>query len=321
MRKNNSWLKYVIIGCFIVALPLFGGAFPSLIHSAVFAGVYTILCLGLNLIFGQAGQLTLSTAAFYGIGAYSSVLLVRFAGVPVFVGIICGTIIAGLIGYLLAAPILRLGQFYLTIATMAFAKIVENVLTQEVEITGGPTGIVLIPKPSVAGFTFENPTSYYYLVWGIAIIVFLISRNIVNSKVGRGLRALATSETGASSMGVHTYRYKNMMFSFGALFAGLAGALYAHFIGYISPDTFTVRLSISVLVMVAIGGKGNLWGGVFGAIFIAVFVPLFGNLEQVSNLLYGGLLLIILMFLPGGLSSLFPLLLQKIKGPERIQRL
>jgi branched-chain amino acid transport system permease protein len=301
----NKYLRFgglALLGLVVLTLPGFVRA-SYLLRSAVLAGIYTTLCLGLSLIFGQAGQLSLAHAAFYGIGAYTSALLAKSLGVPVLIGIAAGTVLAGIVGYLLAAPILRLSQFYLAIATLAFGKIMESVFIQEVEITGGATGIALIPKPEIAGFAFDSPRKYYYLVWFVAAVCLLLSHNIARSKIGRALRALSSTESGARVMGIDTTHYKTLMFLIGAMFAGLAGGLYAHFMGFIGPDSFSSRLSVLVLVMVAVGGKDSIWGAVLGAIFTASVPSLLGRYERYAGLLYGASLLAIFMFAPGGVTG------------------
>lgn len=294
--------------------------FPILISNIFYVnlmiliGIYMILTLGLSLIFGYAGQLSLTQAAFYGIGAYTSAILTTNLHLPVWIGLVAAAIVTGIFAYLLGAPILRLKHYYLAMASLAFGEIMVVLATQQQDLTGGSAGIASIPAPSVGGFQLDTPSRYYYLVWVIAILVLVFSQNIVSSKIGRALQAISASEEGAAAMGVNVAKYKVLMFTLSGIYAGIAGSLYVHYVTYVNPDSFTVSLSILLLIMVAVGGAQSLWGAVLGAVFITILPPLVGMYQRYNMLIYGVLLLAVLMFLPGGLAGGISALLKKVTG-------
>lgn len=278
---------------------------PFVLTLLVFVGIYIIVCTGLSLIFGYAGQLSLTQAAFYGIGAYSSAILTTRYGAPFWVGLGAACALPGLVAWALGAPILRLRHFYLAMATLAFSEIMAVLFIQEVNITGGPTGITHIPAPTILGFKVDTTAEFYYLVWVLCVAVVAFSYNLVRSKYGRALRAIAENEVAASAMGVDVPAMMSLMFVLSAVFAGLAGSLYAHYVTFVSPDTFSVALSIMLVIMVAVGGVNSLWGAVLGAVFITVLPSMLGGYRQYAMLVYGLVLVLALMFMPNGIAGIF----------------
>lgn len=296
------WLPLIYI-VIVAALPLLIGGSKNLLNLAVMVGIYYTVCIGLSLIFGIGGQLSLAQAAFYGIGAYTSALLTTKLGVPVLLGFAAAAVMAGLIGWVLAAPILRLRTIYLAMATLAFGEILITLVRENGEITGGSTGIVNLPVPAVGPFVFSSSTRYYYLVWTIALVAAWIARNIIRSRIGIGLRALADSELGAMSSGVDIARYKTWMFTLGAVYAGVGGALFVHYLGFISPDSFSVGFSILIVMMLAFGGKDSLLGALIGAVAVTVLPNLLSGYEKYSQLIFGILFLAVVMFAPRGIAG------------------
>ena len=262
-------------------------------------------CLGLSLIFGYAGQLSLTQSAFYGIGAYTSAILTTKLGMPFWVGLLAAAVLSGIVAYLLGAPILRLRHFYLAMATLAFGEVLGVFFVQEVKITGGPTGIINVPFASLGPIVLDQPWKYYYLVWAIAVAALLFSRNLVRSKIGRALIAISSSEVGATAMGVNVTHYKVLMFSLSGLYAGLAGSLYAHYLTFVGPDSFTIEFSILLVIMIGVGGAQSLWGAMLGAIFAATAPTLLSAYRQYNMLAYGVVLILIMMFMPEGLAGTF----------------
>jgi branched-chain amino acid transport system permease protein len=275
-----------------------------------------IVCTGLSLIFGFAGQLSLTQAAFYGLGAYASALATTRLGLPFWAGFLGAGLLPGLLAWLIGLPILRMRHFYLAMATLALSQISEVVFIQEVDITGGPTGITHVPPPTLVGFSFSTPERFYYLAWTVAAAVVLFSDNLVRSRYGRALRAISDNEVAAGAIGVNVPALKNMMFILSAVFAGIGGSLYAHFVTYVNPDPFGVSLSVLLVVMVAVGGVKSLWGAVLGAIFITVLPSLLGAYKQYAMLVYGLILVLALMFLPEGIAGL----VQGLAGRAGIRR-
>lgn len=276
---------------------------PFLITLLVFVGIYSIVCTGLSLIFGYAGQLSLTQAAFYGIGAYTSALLTTRLDVSFWLGLVAAGALPGVVAMVIGLPILRLRHYYLAMATLAFSEIMVVVFVQEVKLTGGPTGITNVPAPALFGLPLDTPARYYYLVWTICVLVVAFSFNLIRSKFGRALRAISENEVAASAMGVDVAAMKNLMFVLSAIYAGVGGALYAHYISFVSPDTFSVSLSILLVIMVAVGGVQSLGGAVLGAIFITVLPSLLGAYQQYAMLVYGVILVLVLMFMPDGIAG------------------
>jgi branched-chain amino acid transport system permease protein len=295
----------------VVPLLLTGNA--NLLNLAILTGIYYTVCIGLSLIFGIGGQLSLAQAAFYGIGAYTSALLSTKLNVPVMFGFVAAAIVSGAIGWLLAAPILRLRTVYLAMATLAFGEILVTIIRENREITGGSTGIVNLPSPAIGNFVFDTPTRYYYLVWAVALLTAWIARNIIRSRIGLGLRALGDSEIGAAASGVDVARYKTWMFTLGAIFAGVAGALFVHYLSFISPDSFSVSFSILMVMILAVGGKDSLIGALIGAIVVTILPIMLAGYDHYSTLIFGVLFLMVVMFMPNGIAGTAESLLARMK--------
>lgn len=306
-RTRKAGLQRILIGALLLALAALPIVYPQpfIVTLLVFIGIYIIVCTGLSLIFGYAGQLSLTQAAFYGIGAYTSAILTTRYGASFWVGLAAASALPGLIAWALGAPILRLRHFYLAMATLAFSEIMLVFFIQEVDITGGPTGITHVPVPALFGYKLDTSTKFYYLVWLLAVAVVGFSYNLIRSKYGRALRAIAENEVAASAMGVNVPAMMSIMFVLSAIFAGLGGSLYAHYVSFVSPDTFSVSLSIMLVIMVAIGGVNSLWGAVLGAVFVTVLPSMLGAYRQYAMLVYGVVLVLALMFMPNGIAGFF----------------
>ena len=316
MRRDGRAVAGIAIAAGIGALALvpilFAKAF--LVTLLIFVGIYVIVCTGLSLIFGYAGQLSLTQAAFYGIGAYASALGTLRLGLPFWAGLAAAALLPAAVAWVIGRPILRLRHFYLAMATLAFSEICAVFFVQEVDITGGPTGITHVPPASLFGWKLDTPERYYYLVLLIAGAVVLFSANLIRSKYGRALRAISDNETAALAMGVDVAATKNAMFVLSAAYAGIGGALYAHFVSFVNPDPFSVSLSVLLVIMVAVGGVKSLWGAVLGAVFITVLPTLLGTWRQYAMLVYGIVLVLALMFMPDGIAGVGAAILRRIRG-------
>jgi branched-chain amino acid transport system permease protein len=270
------------------------------LHLAILAGIYIILAVSLNLIIGYAGQVSLGHAAFYGIGAYVSALLALHLGVPFPACLGAAGLAAGALGLGLGLPTLRLKEDYLAIVTLGFGVIVDIILLN-LEVTGGPDGLVGIPAPQVLGLSFRPQARYLALVTGLTMLVLILAAALVRSYHGRALRAIRDHEITAQVMGVNTPAYKIAVFTLAAGLAGLAGSLYAHYIAFINPESFGLHTSILVLSMVILGGMGSLTGSVVGAVLLTVLPELFRQFKDYQDLAYGALLVMLLIFRPQGL--------------------
>ena len=274
-------------------------------------GLYTMLTVGLSLVMGYAGQVSLGHATFFGVGAYATALLSARFGLPPLLALVAAIAITALVGFLIGVPIFRLRGHYLAMVTLGLNVIFNLILKNEAEITGGPSGFTEIPPLSVGSFVFDTDLKLYYLVWAGALGVLWASLNIVNSRVGRALRAIHTSEVAAESLGVDANAYKLRVFALAAGFAGLAGGLYAQTIHFISPSSFDILVSVELVTMVAIGGFASIWGSIFGAaavVFIGQFIrdrlsELIGASGEQEIIIFGLVLVAIMVFLPEGLTT------------------
>jgi branched-chain amino acid transport system permease protein len=270
------------------------------LHLAILAGIYIILTISLNLIIGYAGQVSLGHAAFYGIGAYGSTLAALHGGLPFPLALALAVLLAAVCGLALGLPTLRLKEDYLAIVTLGFGVIVDLVLLN-LEITGGPDGIMGIPAPEFFGMSFRAKPLYLILVAVMVLITLGLTYRLVNSYHGRALRAIRDHEVTAQVMGINTPAYKIAVFTLAAGLAGLAGSLYAHYITFINPETFGLHTSILILSMVILGGMGSITGSVAGAVILTVIPELFRQFHDYQDLAYGALLIALLIWRPQGL--------------------
>lgn len=264
------------------------------------AGIYLVLALGLSLLFGFAGQVSFGHAGFFGLGAYVSALSTLHWGIGAWLGMALATLASAAVGFLIGRPILRLRGLSLAMGTLAFGEIM-TVLFRELEVTGGPIGLPGIAVPSIGTFSIDSQETYYWLVLVVAVAVFVLSRNTLRSGVGRSLVALGGSEGAAEVSGIDTAGLKTRIFTYSAALAGLAGALYAHYITFISSDTFTLNFSILMVVIIVVGGLHSLWGAAVGALLLTTLPAYLGTYEKYSTLIYGLLLIAVFMFLPNGI--------------------
>jgi len=306
--------------CALLIAPWIIQVIPTISHYLdvlVFAGIYTLITIGLSLLMGYAGQISLGHAAFFGIGAYiSGILTVQYEWNPWFCMLV-GVVVTVLVAFLIGTPALKLKGHYLAMATLAFGIVVFIFFNEEVAVTGGPDGMGGIPGLSIWGYSFDTELKYYYLVWGIVAAVFLFSVNLVHSRLGRALRAIHTSEIGANAMGVNVSVYKIQIFVYSAALASIAGSLYAHYINFISPGTFDLSFSVKLLIMIVIGGMYSIWGAILGAVLISFLS--FEWLEMFKEyeiLVFGLILLFVTIFLPDGIISL-PKKLRGIMGKSK----
>lgn len=299
-RKNI--LSLLILAGVILALPL-GLGNSYYLNVLVFVGIYSLITIGLSLLMGYTGQISLGHAAFFGIGAYTSGVLSTKFGVSPWLALLAAIFVTGGIAFLIAAPALKLKGHYLAMATLAFGYIVFIVFNQASSLTGGPSGFGQIPRFRLGNFLLRSDVHYYYLVWTLVIVVLWVSLNIIHSRVGRALRSIHEGELTANIMGVNTAKYKIQIFVLSAVYASLAGSLYAHFITFLNPTPFGFHFSIVLVAMVAVGGMASVWGAMIGAALLTILPEYLRAFHDYDILIYGSILLLIMMFLPKGLFA------------------
>jgi branched-chain amino acid transport system permease protein len=281
-----------------------------LLHILVIAVIYIILTLSLNLIVGFTGLPALGHAAFMCIGAYTSSLLALNMGVSPWIGLIIGACFAAVSGIVIGYPAVRLKGDYLALATFGLGVIVYSISKNWVSLTRGPMGLPGITQFSVIGYQLSETWVYLLLVLIFVAITIFICRRIVNSPFGRILRSIREDETASEALGKDTNKHKLMVFIIGAFFAGIAGSLYAHYITFIDPSSFTVMESITVLLMVIFGGMGSIQGSIVGALILVIFPELLRFLGMPSSIaaparqmIYGLLLVILMIKRPEGIMG------------------
>jgi len=265
--------------------------------------IYVIAVLGLNLFIGFAGQISLGHAAFFGLGAYGSAILTATCQFPPWPALaLTAGVIAG-VAWVLGMPILRLSGHYLAMATLGFNYIVHLVLVQWDSLTGGPSGLSGVPPLTLGGMAFSSDLRFHYLVWTAALIALTLCLNLVRSGVGRGLAALGQDETAAACLGVDVRRAKVGAFVLSAVFASVAGGLYAHYFGYVNPDAFSIFKSLDLVLMVVVGGLGSVWGTLAGVAIVTLMPHALEFAQEYFDIIHGLILVLILMFFPQGLIT------------------
>jgi branched-chain amino acid transport system permease protein len=298
-KRELIYTGVVIVTAGVLPLILRSDYYLSVL---VVIGLNTILVLGLNLLMGYAGQISLGHAAFFGLGAYASGILTATYGINPVLAALLGLIIVGCVALLVGIPSLKLRGQYLAMATLGFGIIVYILLKEMGWLTGGPSGLRDIPNVSLFGFTFDSDFKKYYLVWTAAILVLIISNNIVHSRVGRALRAIHTSEVAASVLGVDIQGYKLSVFVISALFASIAGSLFAHVMNFISPSSFGFHFSIVLVTMVVVGGMASIWGSIFGSSVLTLLPITLTIFQELDIVIYGVILMAIMILMPEGLT-------------------
>jgi branched-chain amino acid transport system permease protein len=245
----------------------------------------------------------LGHAALFGIGAYTTAILTTRYGIPIIAAFWASAIMAACFAYLLGRPILKLKGYFLALATLGFGEIFLVIVKESLTLTGGPIGIFGIPWFSIAGFTFDTYMKQYYLIWGILMGLLLFSKNLVRSKMGRAFLAIAASEDVASSIGIKVSQIKMGVFIIGAAFAGFAGSLYSSVMSTANPDAFSLSVSVLIVMMVILGGMGNLYGPIAGAIFLTWLMDMLGKYQEYSLPIYGVILILLLIFFPDGIGT------------------
>src|SRR3989475_4434809 len=261
---QRNWYVALLVG--LLALPLL---VPSYLVDISLVFIYGLCGLALMVLAGYTGLVSLGHAAFLGIGAYAHVFFAQDLKLPWIVSVALACVITAAVGVLVGLPALRMTGVYLSIATLAFALIIQEVFTRWEHVTGGLKGKP-VDKPVLFGVSFANDVAFYFLCLGVLIGALWLTANLLRAPTGRAWVAIRDSEIAAQSMGVSLAVYKTIAFAYSAALMGVAGALFAHKIGFLAPETFSVLLSIQFLLMVVVGGLGSLHGAFYGAVFVAL---------------------------------------------------
>ena len=319
--RPRDWIRFLVVAAVVLALPL-------VLHDPFFVLVLQslaylfIVALGLDILVGWTGQISLGHAGLYAIGAYTSALLSTRAGWPFWITAPIGVALAGLAGALLAVPSLRAKGPYLAMVTLAFGFMMEVTTNRWQGLTNGPMGISGIPAPTLPGGEEMTPTQYFWLIAGVALLCQLLANNLLGSRVGRTLLALRGSEIAAQTVGVNVYRWKLLAFVISSVYAGLGGVFFAHQNGFINSDTFVFALSVSFLTSVLMGGSGTLYGPLVGSVILNLIPTVFAWLHEYHLYIYGGIILVTIIFLPDGIvGSLLklPIVRRWRRPPARVE--
>ena len=306
--KNHGPLIGIFI--FFIILPKLT-SISYYIYLMALAGVYTIMAVSLTLLTGISGQISIGHGALMAIGAYSSALLTTKLDFPFLLALIAAGLITSLLGLLFGFPALRLEGHFLALATLGLAVAVPGIVTKWESLTGGSYGIHL-SKLTIFDYVMEVQDKYYIILLVCALVIWGVT-NLLKTNPGRALIALRDSEIAARAMGINIIYYKVAAFALSSFIAGLAGSLYAHLIGYISPQDFSGMVSINILLMIVIGGTTSIPGAVLGAVYMTIMPELTSRTKGLGMAVNGGLVILLILFLPNGLIDIYYKILSKIK--------
>lgn len=280
------------------------------LHIFILINIYIIIAISLNLIAGYTGILSIAHAAFYGVGAYAAALLAVNYGTPFLLNLIAAMGVAGAVAAVVAFPSLRIHDDYLVIATFGFQMILFSIFNNWVTLTRGPLGIPGIPQPKIFGIAITSHVGFLILTGLLALLVYLFARRLVDSPFGRVLKAIREDEIFAQALGKNVIRYKILVFVIGGALAAIAGTLYAHYVTFIDPTSFTILESIFMISIVIVGGAGSLVGSIVGAAVLIVIPEMLRFLgmpnaiaANMRQIIYGALLVVMMMFRPRGLVA------------------
>jgi branched-chain amino acid transport system permease protein len=284
------------------------------LHILILINIYIIIAISLNLIAGYTGILSIAHAAFYGVGAYVAALLAVNYETPFLLNLIAAMAVSGIVAALVAFPSLRIHDDYLVIATFGFQMILFSIFNNWVSLTRGPLGIPGIPQPDIFGWHISSHIEFVLLTGVLAAMVYWLARRLVESPFGRVLKAIREDEIFAQSLGKNVTRYKILVFVIGGALSAIAGALYAHYVTFIDPTSFTILESIFMISIVIVGGAGSLLGSVVGAAVLIIIPEMLRFLgmpnaiaANMRQIFYGALLVIMMMFRPRGLVGEYEL--------------
>ena len=298
--KPKTVAMFFILGVVVLLLPHLAGKYYAHLFSLVFVNVILAASLRPSLL---CGQLNIGHSAFMSIGAYTSALLAKKLGLPFELSLLCGALLATLVGLGMGYPALRLRGVYFAMVTVAFVEVVRLIAQIWVSLTRGMSGLSAIPKPSILGLVLETKTEQYYLALVLLVLVLLILYKVEHSRLGLIWKSIGMADNLATSLGVNVAGYKLLAFALGCFFAGVAGAFYAHFIRFLFPPEFSFLMATNILVYNFVGGKGSFVGPIVGAVFLSLLSEPFRG-SPYETIFFSIAMLLTILLLPGGLITL-----------------
>jgi branched-chain amino acid transport system permease protein len=304
---KSKLLTVAILAVLLLALVggiAVGGNYYAHLLALVFTNVILAASLRPSLL---CGQLNIGHSAFMSIGAYTSALLAKNLGLPFELSLLCGSILAAIVGIAMGYPSLRLRGVYFAMVTVAFVEAIRLIVQIWVSLTRGMSGLSGIPKPSLLGMVLSTKTAQCYLALGLMVLILLILYKLEHSRLGLIWKSIGMADNLALSLGVNVPGYKIMAFAIGCFFAGMGGAFYAHFVRFLFPPTFDFLMATNILVYNYVGGRGHFWGPVIGAAFLSWLPDVFRGSEatrQYETIFFSITMLLTILFLPGGLITL-----------------
>lgn len=313
MSTRARWTVLLALGVLVLVLPLAVRS-SYVLGTLVFVGLNGLAALALSLVMGFAGQVSLGQAAFFAVGAYVSGVLTAQYGWNGWLGLLAAALAGATVALAVGLPVFRLSGLLLAMATLGFGVILYYVLVNWSAVTGGPSGLGGIPPLAVGRYVFDTDGRALYLVGGVLLLALGLTANLVDSRVGRALRALHGSASAAAAAGIDTTRLKLTVFAVAGGLTALAGGLYAHYVRFINPSPFGVGYSVELVVMVVLGGAASLWGAVLGAGVVVTLVEVLRALlpwigagqgaAEYEIVVFGVILMAFMVFVPGGLAGL-----------------
>jgi branched-chain amino acid transport system permease protein len=311
-EPGHEWrLTTAVALIVLLAVPPFLGSYYHYVASLALINI--IVAIGLNLLTGNAGQISLCQSSFMAIGAYAATYLSTTLGVSYWLALPAAGCLAGFCGLVLGVPALRLQGFYLAVVTLGFLELTQFLVEQIPSITGGVRGLAS-PRPAIAGLKLSRDLHFYYVVLGVALLLGWIAHSLLMSPMGRAFNAIRNSPSAAQALGIPLAATKLTAFVIAAFYAGVGGGLFAPLVGFIDPGEFGVGTSVRHVVFIVVGGLGSIAGAVGGAVVLTALPELLRSAKEYNDLIFGGLLLLVLMLFPGGLVGFWPALRSRSKS-------
>lgn len=312
--RFSSWLRYGVAFAVLSLVPLGTNNYSQYIVNMIF--IYILVTLGFNIILGYVGRFSFANASFFGIGAYTVGLLMVKGNFSFWVSLPCAGLVTACIGLLIGFPALRLHRYYLAIVTVAFTSLMRFVYIHGGELTYGPSGFD-IPYPTLLGIKLSTDKSIYFVVLVVFFLLLLFTKNVIQSKVGRGFLAVKEGEAAAEALAINSKKTVLIAFALSGLIVGIAGGLVSIAIRRITPDSFGMLELIKHFIMVVLGGLGSITGSIIGATVVVILPELLRAIRDYQELIYGVLIVLFVLFAPEGL---YGFLVKYIPGVSREKR-